>query len=321
MVRAQVWFLSLSFLTLLAGGTAIARAQPVSAADRGAMDPRAESIHSVSLDGELRFLVALPPEYAREPERRFPVVYLLHGRGDDLGAWTTALGELTRLSAEGRIPPCIAVLPDAPSARRAGYYINSRFAGDGTDRSKGAAVESALTQDLIAHIDGSYRTVAARESRVIAGYSMGGYGALRYALAHPQLFGAALVLSPAVYVPLPPAESSAREFGAFGAGEERFVEQIYRENNYPALLGHFEAAGLPLRMFVAVGDDEHAHTDPEEWRHDLDLEAHAVYNRLRRVPGIAIEFRVSNGPHDWATWRPAFAEGLEFIWAGEAAKR
>ena len=75
---------------------------------------------------------------------------------------------------------------------------------------------------------------------------MGGYGAMRYALAHPELFGAAIVLSPAVYFPLPPRDSSTREFGAFGNGSVRFDEAIYQEKNYPATLPAFRATELPL---------------------------------------------------------------------------
>jgi enterochelin esterase-like enzyme len=82
----------------------------------------------------------------------------------------------------------------------------------------GEPIESAFTKDLVTHVDTTYPTNPERNSRIVAGYSMGGYGALRYSLAHPELFGAAIVLSPAVYFPLPPPDSSTREFGAFGNG-------------------------------------------------------------------------------------------------------
>ena len=142
---------------------------------------------------------------------------------------------------------------------------------------------------------------------------MGGYGAMRLALAHPKLFGAAIVLSPAVYHPLPPRASSTREFGAFGNGGAVFDEEIYRQKNYPALLSHFQAEGLPLAMYIAVGDDEVATTVPSESSHDLDLEAHVLYNHVRRVPTIAAELRVIDGGHNWGTWRPGFHEGARFV--------
>jgi enterochelin esterase-like enzyme len=150
---------------------------------------------------------------------------------------------------------------------------------------------------------------------------MGGYGALRFALAHPDLFGAAIVLSPAVYFPLPPPDSSAREFGAFGKGALVFDEEIYTALNYPAIVPVFVARHLPLTMFIAVGDDEHALTDPTQSAHDLDYEAHTLYNRMRRVPGISAQLRVVNGGHNWDTWRPTFVEGLELILGKPPASR
>jgi enterochelin esterase-like enzyme len=215
------------------------------------------------------------------------------------------LAALDQLIAERRIPPIIAIAPDAPSSQRAGYFVDSQYAG-------GARMESALTRDLISHVDATYRTIAQRRGRIIAGYSMGGYGALRCGLAHPGLFGAAVVLSPAVYVPLPPQGSSTREFGAFGRGSLRFDNAIYQELNYPALLPGFAVQQLPLAMFIAVGDREMAHADPAEAIHDLDYEAHTLYNRVRRVPGISAQFRVLGGGHDWTVWQPALTEGVEF---------
>ena len=131
-------------------------------------------------------------------------------------------------------------------------------------------------------------------------------------LAHPELFGAAIVLSPAVYVPRPPRASSTREFGAFGRGEKIFDEETYAAKNYPALIAPFEARGLPLVMFIAVGDDEQALADPREAAHDLDYEAHTLYNRVRRVRGITAQLRVLDGGHNWDVWRPAFAEGIVY---------
>jgi hypothetical protein len=158
-------------------------------------------------------------------------------------------------------------------------------------------------------VDTTYRTAAHRGARLVGGYSMGGYGALRYALAHQDLFANALVLSPAVYDPLPPADSSAREFGAFGQGDERFVDDVYQRLNYPALLPALDP-DLPVRMFIAVGDDEWANPNPADAKHDLDYEAATLYNNVRRSAAVAAQFRVLDGGHDWDVWRPAFVAGL-----------
>ena len=155
--------------------------------------------------------------------------------------------------------------------------------------------------------------MANRTGRGIAGYSMGGYGALRYSLAHPDLFGASIVLSPAVYVPIPPSDSSTREFGAFGLGKSLFVDSVYKKLNYPALFPSFSATGLPLPMFIAVGDDEFKNPDPKDASHDLDFEAHVLFNQAVRVPNLTAELRVVDGGHDWDVWGPTFVEGAKYI--------
>lgn len=272
------------------------------------------SAPSRSLGKEIAYQLYLPPGFAAAATARYPVVYLLHGRGDKMTAWTTIKPELDALIAAGRIPPVIAIMPDAPSSRRAGYYIDSQFVG-AAGLPAGEAVETAFTVDLVTHVDATYPTKTDRLSRIVAGYSMGGYGAMRYALVHPELFGAALVLSPAVYFPLPPPDSSTREFGAFGRGAQLFDDGIYTAKNYPAVIPAFVATGRPLVMFIAVGDDERALADPAQASHDLDYEAHTLYNHIRRVPLITSQLRVIDGPHDWATWRPTFVEGMEYIFA------
>jgi S-formylglutathione hydrolase FrmB len=218
-------------------------------------------------------------------------------------------GALDELIAAGEIQPTIAIMPDAPWSsprellRRLGVH-RPRPGTSGRD---------AFTKDLIAHVDGAYRTVAKREGRGVAGYSMGGYGALRYSLAHPDLFGAAIVLSPAVYYPIPPSDSSTREFGAFGLGKSLFVDSIYKKLNYPTAFETFKASGLDLPMFIAVGDDEFKLPNPKEASHDLDFEAHVLFNQAVRVPNLSTELRVVDGGHDWDVWGPTFVEGAKYI--------
>lgn len=305
---------TLVLLCLLATDPAARAAEPA-----GTIESR--SFASAILAHELTYHLYLPPGYDAAAAR-YPVLYLLHGRGDKMAAWTTIKPDLDRLINAGRIPPVIAIMPDAPASRRAGYYIDSQFTGSEQPKlPAGEPIESTFTKDLIAHVDATYRTNPDRLSRIVAGYSMGGYGALRYSLTHPELFAAAIVLSPAVYFPLPPPDSSTREFGAFGKGAMVFDPEIYTEKNYPALLPPFATRGLPLVMFIAVGDDEHALADPTQAVHDLDYEAHTLYNKVRRVPLITAQLRVVDGPHDWATWRPTFVEGAEYVFTQLKARR
>jgi enterochelin esterase-like enzyme len=267
------------------------------------------SFVSETLGRDYDYQVYLPVGYGGS-ELRYPVIYLLHGRGDDYYAWLSAVDILDRLIAEEAIPPLIAVMPDMPSSDAAGYYIDSLYIGEDFPSEP---VETAFFNDLIPHIDSTYRTLAQRDGRAIGGYSMGGYGAIRYALAYPDQFAAAIVLSPAVYTPLPPLDSSVRLFGSFGNGEKLFDAERYEQLNYPTLFENFIAKELPLDLFIAVGDDEWKHPAEEDQMHDLDMEAHLLYNRVRRVPRVLAELRVYDGGHDWDVWRRGFEEGLRIV--------
>jgi enterochelin esterase-like enzyme len=264
---------------------------------------------SETLNRTYQYIVYLPAGYD-ESEQSYPTAYLLHGRGDTMEAWLNVRSQLDRMIAEGEIPPLIAIMPDMPSSDRASYYVDSQYE---SAILRAEAVETAFFADLVPHIDATYRTLPARESRVIGGYSMGGYGAIRYALAHADVFSAALVLSPAVYTPLPPVDSSAREFGAFGVGDTPFDEAIYASLTYPALLPAFAESGRSLALFVAVGDDEWKNPNPEDYLHDIDMEAHLLFNRAVRVPGINAELRIYDGGHDWLVWERGFVDGMTFI--------
>lgn len=269
----------------------------------------ATTFHSSTLNEDVAYNVYLPAGYATSGGQRYPVLYLLHGRGDSMSAWTQVKGQLDEMIANGEIPATIAIMPDPPWSSRASYYVDSEYTG----ADPGRPVETAFTKDLIGHVDATYRTLADRDGRVVGGYSMGGYGAIRYSLAHPDLFAASIVLSPAVYFPTSPRDSSTREFGAFGKGNVLFVDSIYRKLNYPATFDSFAATGLPLHMFIAVGDDEFKNTNPADYTHDLDFEAHVLFNKAVRVPNLSSELRVVNGGHDWDVWSPEFAEGARYV--------
>lgn len=296
---------------LAAAGVLLASGSVVSAggaAATAAGTVTTASFPSPTLGETISYNVYLPAGYP-EPGRRYPVLYLLHGRGDTMSAWTRVAGDLDALIAGGEIPPVIAIMPDAPSSSRASYYVDSAY--DGAD--PGRKVETAFVRDLVPHVDATYRTLVGRFGRAIAGYSMGGYGALRYSLVYPELFGASIVLSPAVYVPTSPKDSSTREFGAFGEGKSLFVDAIYRKLNYPAAFGPFATKGLATHMFIAVGDDEFKNPDPADALHDLDFEAHVLFNQAVRVQNLTAELRVLDGGHDWDVWTPGFVEGAKYI--------
>ncbi|MGO1383327.1 MAG: alpha/beta hydrolase-fold protein [Arachnia sp.] len=303
--RKSLPIAALAFTLALGGGALLS---PPSAADEPAEGTLVTAeMPAASAGIDVDYTAYLPAGYEGGSER-FATIYLMHGRGDSMAAWPRVKSSLDQMIADGTIAPVVVIMPDAPWSDRGNYYVDSDFAGNG-EIPAGAKVETAFTTDLVGHVDATYRTVPNRAARAVGGYSMGGYGALRYSLAHQDIFSAGLVLSPATYIPTPPDDSSAREFGAFGLGSDLFDEATYEAKNYPALLSALDAS-TPTHLFIAVGDDEWMNPDPDDADHDLDFEAARLYNTVRRSDAITTEFRVMNGGHDWDTWEPAFKEGI-----------
>jgi enterochelin esterase-like enzyme len=267
-----------------------------------------DSLYSAALGQRLDYLIHWPPRRATG-DRRLPTLYLLHGRGEQMISWLPFFDRLDESVRAGLIAPILAIAPDAPWSDRASWYVDSQFT-DAAD--PGFPVETALTTDLIAHVDRVYPAVPDRSARVLAGYSMGGAGALRLALAHQPMFGAAIAVSPAVYVPLPPRGSNARSSGAFGRGRRRFDAARYRELSYDALLNTVDPA-LPVEVFIGAGDSEYPYPDPRDARHDMPIEVARLHGRLSRVRGVSTHLRIYGGGHDWSTWWPALLEGLGTI--------
>jgi len=297
--------LGLTLAMAFAAASVLLGVTPASAAPAGQLV--AGSVPSAAVGGAIDYTVYLPPGYDASGATRYPSLYLLHGRGDTQAAWQQEAGALDELINAGTIPPMVVVMPDAPWNGRGNYYVDSLYTGGAA--APGVAVETAFTTDLIDHIDAGYPTIDDRAARAVGGYSMGGAGALRFATVHQDLFSSAIVLSPAVYVPSTPVDSSTREFGAYGVGSVIYDETRYQELAYPTALAAFDPA-LPVHLFIAVGDDEYANPLPEDAIHDLDYEAATLYNRAKRVPGITAELRVYNGGHDWGVWDKGFREGI-----------
>lgn len=155
-------------------------------------------VHGKSLEGNLLgesaapdVSVYLPPSYATEPDRRYPVVYLLHGyTGTDLSYFGPGGRQLDliadRVFGSGSAKEMILVMPNCMNAYGGCMYSNSVTAGDW---------EGYVAEDLVAFVDTNYRTLATRESRGLAGHSMGGYGTIRLGMKRPDVFNALYALS------------------------------------------------------------------------------------------------------------------------------
>jgi enterochelin esterase-like enzyme len=171
-------------------GGAAAGGAPVSKVER-------VTVHGKSLEGNLEgdspdreVTVYLPPAYAADQARRFPVVYLLHGYAGRDNTFTESLGTLAesadRLAAAQGFSEHIVATPNAYSLHKGSMYSNSVTTGDW---------EKFIAEDLVAYMDSHYRTLPARMSRGLAGHSMGGYGALRIGMKRPDVFANLYLMS------------------------------------------------------------------------------------------------------------------------------
>jgi S-formylglutathione hydrolase len=152
-------------------------------------------VHGKSLEGNLEgdsadrdVFVYLPPSYQREPNRRYPVVYTLHGYGLHAEQWVgfTNFASLEKDVAAGTAKEMILVSPDAYSLQNGSFYSNSAATGDW---------ETFLAVELVGYIDSHYRTLANRASRGLMGHSMGGYGTFRLGMKHPEVFSSLFSMS------------------------------------------------------------------------------------------------------------------------------
>ena len=158
------------------------------------------TVHGKSLEGNLNgdsadrnVIVYLPPGYKTDATRRYPVVYLLHGYGLQASGWMRlfriengANRAMTGTGTGERAREMILVNPDAFSFYDGSFYSKSAAAGDW---------ETFIGKELVAYIDSHYRTFANRQNRGLAGHSMGGYGTLRIAMKHPDVFSSLYALS------------------------------------------------------------------------------------------------------------------------------
>lgn len=134
-------------------------------------------VEGPSIGRTLKFNVVLPASYEKETDRRYPVLYLLHGLTSNYTHWAKM-----RVPEYARPLDLIVVMPDAGNS----WYVNW---AKSEDEDHPANWEDFVIKDLVGHVDANYRTIAAREGRAINGLSMGGYGALMLGLRHPELFG------------------------------------------------------------------------------------------------------------------------------------
>lgn len=248
---------------------------------------------SPSLKRDFPYLVYLPDGYASSTNR-YPVLYLLHGAGGDETDWVVR-GHIKEVAdgliARGAIPPSIIVMPGCPTC----WWVDGR-----QDKA-----ESAFWNDLVPNIDRTYRTIARREGRVVAGVSAGGYGAVRYGLKYPDRITAIAALSPAIYSDTPPAESAARIQPPFMGADGKFNQTAWATRNYPSLLAAYYAQPNRVGVYVLSGDDDTL---------GIAFESALFHKRLSaRQPGLC-ELRVLDGEHSWSLWASALPDAMTYLY-------
>ncbi|MFI5097409.1 MAG: alpha/beta hydrolase [Candidatus Acidiferrales bacterium] len=256
------------------------------------------SLPSKFVHREVRYCVMLPPAFDADKTRHFPILYLLHGLGDNeqffihTGEWNL----VEDMREKGELKDFLIATPDGGTS----FYINAK---DGKER-----YEDFLVQEFLPFIEKRYRVSPGRANRAISGISMGGYGALHLAFRHPQLFSAVSAHSAALIEKLPAflggaaAQSNpsnrARIFGGvFGSPPDA----AYWNQESPITLAR--TANLAgLKIYFDCGDQD-----------DYGFDAGAaVLDRILTARHIAHEFHLYPGRHDASYFAAHLPASLEF---------
>jgi len=308
---------------------AVATPEPEAETQDAASQVVTAKLASAALGADKSYVVYLPAGYDAAAERRYPVIYMLHGLGGDETNWVGP-GKLAQ-AADAMNLQAIVVMPDADT----GFYANGLAAVDKAACLRTAPVfspgedpeafcvtfpryEDYIVQDLVAHVDATYRTIADRDARGIGGLSMGGFGALGLAMRHQDVFSATASHSGAVSIlydgPHPYAAGKAvfatevstrgKEIEPIGALLRGiFGKDVAHWRSYdPAHL----AANLKdgdLAIYLDCGtEDEFLFQDSTTYVHDLLTER-----------GVTHEFYVGPGHHDFAFWADRIDDSLGFF--------
>lgn len=260
-----------------------------------------KTLPSEILGGERSYAIYLPPGY-QTSQRSYPVLYLLHGAGDDQTGWVQ-FGEVQRLAdksiTDGTATPMVIVMPDANTGHR-GYFNDIR--GDWN-------YEDFFFKELIPHIEETYRVKSEKRYRAVAGLSMGGGGSFMYALHHPELFSSACPLSASVgsldledakrRYNTPPLKDSEVELEP--VADEK-IEEYVKEHSALQLMQNMPVDDIKsVRWYIDCGDD------------DFLYEGNALVHIAMRKREIPHEYRVRDGEHRWSYWRSALPTVLGFV--------
>jgi len=251
------------------------------------------SLKSKLLNMDRKYAIYLPPDYETS-QRSYPVLYLLHGGGDDQTGWVQ-FGEVQNITdkaiREGAATSMIIVMPDANTGRR----------GYSNDASNTWHYEDFFFQELMPFIEKTYRVKTEKRYRAVAGLSMGGDGTFTYALHHPELFAAACPLS-AGTGPINLDSTRAKLKRDNNNIDDSAVTAYYKRQSVLELVNNMpDSSKKAVRWYIDCGDD------------DFLYEGNCLVHIAMRKKNIPHEFRTRDGAHNWTYWRTALPEVLQFV--------
>lgn len=252
------------------------------------------SMQSKILKMDRKYAIYLPPDYETS-QRSYPVLYLLHGGGDDQTGWVQFGEVLTIADAaikSGQATTMIIVMPDANTGKRG--YVND-IKGDWR-------YEDFFFQEFMPFIEKTYRIKPDKHYRAVAGLSMGGEGTFIYALHHPELFSSACPLS---------AATGPKNIEELNNDRWRKVAEGVSDADKEAYIRRYSVLSLienmpddqkkAVRWYIDCGDD------------DFLYEGNSLVHIAMRKKEIPHEFRIRDGVHSWVYWRAALPNVLEFV--------
>jgi enterochelin esterase-like enzyme len=250
------------------------------------------SLTSKLLKGERNYAVYLPPDYETS-ERSYPVLYLLHGSGDDQTGWIQ-FGEVLNITdkaiKKGKATPMIIIMPDAKTGRL-GYF---------NDPKNEWRYEDFFFDEFMPYVEKKYRIKSEKRFRAVAGLSMGGGGSFMYALHRPELFSSACPLS-ADIGPLS-IEQLKSQIPSNEKYTEAQIKTYFDQHNAVELIKKTSSQKLKsVRWYIDCGDD------------DFLYEGNSLAHIALRKKEIPHEFRIRNGAHNWTYWRESLPKVLEFV--------
>lgn len=252
------------------------------------------TMESKILNMQRKYALYLPPDYDTS-ERSYPVLYLLHGGGDDQTGWVQ-FGEVLHIADkainEGKATPMIIVMPDANAGRR-GYF---------NDAKNEWRYEDFFFEEFMPYVENKYRIKGEKRYRAVAGLSMGGGGTFMYALHRPELFSSACPLSASTGA-LSLQEAKERYTRYYNEEvSDREIEVYYKRHSALELVRNMTSEEISsVRWYIDCGDD------------DFLYEGNSLIHIELRKKEVPHEFRIRDGAHTWSYWRESLPDVLEFI--------